>query len=71
MPSRNAILLGWASELPVMVKMNYLDEQYRPKSDDPEYWKIWTNSDRTVKWRDIAEKWQDYSDVNADDRSLD
>lgn len=71
LPSRNAILLGWASELPVMVKMNYLDEQYRPKSDDPEYWKIWTNSDRTVKWRDIAEKWQDYSDVNADDRSLD
>ena len=26
LPSRNAILLGWASELPVMVRMNYLDE---------------------------------------------
>lgn len=67
LPSRNAILLGWASELPVMVRMNYLDEKYRPKSDDPEYWKTWTESDRTVDWKDIADKWQDCLDAEDDD----
>lgn len=56
--SRNAILLGWASELPVMVKMNYLKEQYRPKSNDPEYWNVWTEDQRTVTWKTIADDWQ-------------
>lgn len=63
LPSRNAILLGWASELPVMVRMNYLNEQFRPKSDDPEYWKTWTESDKTVKWNAISREWQDYSNT--------
>lgn len=61
LPSRNAILLGWASELPVMVRMNYLEDKYRPKSDDPEYWNIWTQSDRTVDWQRLSDDWQDYS----------
>lgn len=64
LPSRNAILLGWASELPVMVRMNYLEEQYRPKSDDPEYWNVWTSSERTVNWKTVAERWQDYTETN-------
>ena len=58
LPSRNAILLGWASELPVMVRMNYLDKNYRPESDDPEYWNVWTGEERRVEWRDIAAEWQ-------------
>lgn len=29
LPSQNAILLGWAAELPVLVHMNYLKEEYR------------------------------------------
>ena len=58
LPSRNAILLGWASELPVMVRMNYLDKNYRPESDDPEYWNVWTGEERSVEWRDIAAEWQ-------------
>lgn len=62
LPSRNAILLGWASELPVMVRMNYLEDKYRPKSDDPEYWNIWTQSDRTVDWQQLSDDWQDYSE---------
>lgn len=64
LPSRNAILLGWASELPVMVRMNFLQEQYRPKSDDPEYWNVWTTSDRTVNWNTVANRWQDYTETN-------
>lgn len=64
LPSRNAILLGWASELPVMVRMNFLQEQYRPKSDDPEYWNVWTTSGRTVNWNTVAKRWQDYTESN-------
>lgn len=64
LPSRNAILLGWASELPVMVRMNFLQEQYRPKSDDPEYWNVWTTSDRAVNWNTVANRWQDYAENN-------
>ena len=59
LPPRNAILLGWASELPVMVRMNYLDAQYRPKSDDPQYWKTWIESKKEVNWKIIADKWQE------------
>lgn len=55
-------MLGWASELPVLVHMNYLEESQRPKSDDPEYWKIWTDTGkeaRTVDWGSVADIWQE------------
>lgn len=64
LPSRNAILLGWASELPVMVRMNYLNEHFRPKSDDPEYWNTWTENNRIVKWDEISREWQDYPNTD-------
>ena len=67
LPARNAILLGWASELPVMVRMNYLKEQLRPKSDDPDYWNTWLESSTAVKWREISCEWQDYSDEKNQD----
>lgn len=57
LPSRNAILLGWASELPILVRMNYLDEKYRPRSNDPQYWGTWIDSDKTVDWKAISEEW--------------
>ncbi len=65
LPPRNAILLGWASELPIMVRMNYLEEPYRPKSDDPKYWNVWTASDQTVNWDTVARCWQDYTGPNS------
>ncbi len=65
LPARNAILLGWASELPVMVRMNYLNEQFRPRSDDPEYWNTWTESNRAVSWNEISKEWQDYSNEDG------
>jgi uncharacterized protein len=45
LPSLHAILLGWASELPVLVQMHALPEQYRPKSDDPDFWAVWSGQD--------------------------
>lgn len=65
LPSRHAILLGWASELPVLVQMNHLPNEHRPKSDDPDFWAVWSGIDskgnpveRPVDWKVIADDWQ-------------
>ncbi len=59
LPSRNAILLGWASELPILVQMNALPESQRPRSDDPDFWEVWSNkSPREVQWKTITDDWQ-------------
>ena len=66
LPSQNAILLGWASELPVLVRMDDLPKYQQPRSDDPEFWGVWTGEDeegkpirRSVDWKTIAAQWQD------------
>jgi len=65
LPSQNAILLGWASELPVLVKMNDLPQSQQPHSDDPDFWNVWTGKDvdgksveRKADWKPIADNWQ-------------
>jgi uncharacterized protein len=59
LPSQYAILLGWASELPVMVKMRTLPKKQCPQSDDPDYWNVWTGSKECkIDWVKIAEEWQ-------------
>ncbi|EKP8485513.1 DUF87 domain-containing protein [Escherichia coli] len=61
LPSRHAILLGWASELPVLVRMKELTEKQRPQSDDPDFWDVWSNTTeepREVNWQPIADDWQ-------------
>jgi len=73
LPSRHAILLGWASELPVLVQMNALPEKHRPKSDDPDFWAVWSGEgldhdliageleERAVDWKAVADDWQQNS----------
>jgi len=59
LPSRNAILLGWASELPVLVQMKALPEKHQPKSNDPDFWQVWSGkAERAVNWKEIADDWQ-------------
>ncbi|MBS7838036.1 ATP-binding protein [Wohlfahrtiimonas chitiniclastica] len=61
LPSRHAILLGWASELPVLVRMRELTEKQRPQSDDPDFWDVWSNTTenpREIDWQLIADDWQ-------------
>ena len=59
LPSRNAILLGWASELPVLVRMRKLQQNQRPQSDDPDFWDVWTGEHpRDVDWEAVADDWQ-------------
>lgn len=65
LPSQSAILLGWASELPVLVRMNDLPKSQQPRSDDPEFWGVWVGKDedgepisRSTHWERIAQDWQ-------------
>ena len=65
LPPQNAILLGWASDLPVLVRMNDLPKWQQPRSDDPEFWRVWVGEDeggdpasRPIDWERLAEDWQ-------------
>lgn len=59
LPSRKAILLGWATPIPILVEMNELPEEHRPKSKDPKFWDVWINKDkREINWGEIVIEWQ-------------
>lgn len=58
MPSRQAILLGWAAPVPTLVLMRLLAEEHRPHSADPAFWGVWTGEqDRVTTWNEVAEAW--------------
>lgn len=59
LPSQYAVLLGWASELPVLVKMRTLPKSQCPQSDDPDYWNVWIGvEERKINWDEIVNEWQ-------------
>jgi DNA helicase HerA-like ATPase len=65
LPSQHAILMGWASELPVLVKMDDLPKHHQPHSDDPDYWSVWVGKNeegeevaRPTDWKTVADDWQ-------------
>lgn len=59
LPSQYAVLLGWAAELPVMVKMRTLPKLQCPQSDDPDFWDVWTGRrECIINWDQISEEWQ-------------
>jgi uncharacterized protein len=86
LPSRYAILMGWASELPVLVQMNNLPTEQRPKSEDPDFWAVWSGDglkrndqgavdERSVDWQAVAADWQqllspETGNENSDDDAL-
>lgn len=67
LPTRKAILLGWASPIPILVEMNDLEKKYRPKSDDPDFWEVWTRDRaRDEDWKKVADEWQNQSAKSAE-----
>lgn len=66
LPTRKAILLGWASPLPILVEMNELKKEHQPDSKDPDFWDVWTReSEREVDWKKLADDWQNLKDDDA------
>ena len=58
LPSRQAILLGWATPIPVLVELDELPEDHRPHSADPDFWDVWTlRKERPVDWQAVARNW--------------
>lgn len=59
LPSRKAILVGWAFPIPVLVEMKFLDKEHRPQSNDPNFWDVWTGKEkREIDWTKVANDWQ-------------
>jgi len=59
LPTRKAILLGYATPIPLVVDMNLLKLEHRPSSKDPEYWDVWTGKEeRIINWDKISLNWQ-------------
>lgn len=58
LPSRQAILLGWATPIPVLVEIDELPVEQRPQSSDPDFWDVWTLAkERDIDWAAIASAW--------------
>ena len=62
LPTRQAILTGWATELPTRIEMRKLESEQLPKSEDPDLWDVWTGGEkgdvkRPVYWEPIADRW--------------
>lgn len=67
LPSRQAILLGWATPIPILVEMNELKDDHRPRSADPDFWDVWTlKSTRAVDWHQIASEWSGVESTGED-----
>lgn len=59
LPSRQAILLGWATPIPILVEIDELPKDHRPNSSDPDFWKVWTReSERNIDWDKITRIWR-------------
>ncbi|EIW01000.1 ATP-binding protein [Thermoanaerobacter siderophilus] len=72
LPSRKAILLGWAAPIPTMVEMNELKENHQPKSKDPDFWDVWVNKEeRAINWSDIVVDWQQKANNKMQDGESD
>ena len=61
LPTRRAILLGWAAPAPILVEVPDIPEEFRPHSPDPAFWDVWTGEEqRSVNWEGISQSWQGF-----------
>lgn len=62
LPTRHAILLGWATPVPVLVEMRDLPKDHRPDAGDPGFWQKWCEpGDPQFTWQPVADPWQEIS----------
>ena len=73
LPTRRAVLLGWAAPSPTLVEVLEIPKELRPHSPDPEFWDVWTGAKpRGIDWGKVARDWQGVvSGPNRDDPSGD
>ncbi len=58
LPSKQAILLGWATPIPVLVEIDELAKEHQPQSADPDFWDVWTGAKkREIDWAKLSSEW--------------
>jgi hypothetical protein len=58
LPTRLAVLLGWATPVPILVELNELPREHRPRSADPRFWETWSGIvPRKVDWDTLSNDW--------------
>jgi hypothetical protein len=66
LPTRHAIMLGYASPVPKMVVLRELPAEHRPRSSDPPVWDVWRGVEpRPVDWTALAKDWADPGSTTA------
>ena len=59
LPTRRAMLMGWAAPAPTLVEVRHVPGDFRPHSPDPAFWDVWTGKEeREIDWGKIAKDWQ-------------
>ena len=59
LPSQTALVVGWALDIPTLVRIADLDEKHRPRSADPDFAAAWTGgSSSTTDWSAVVADWQ-------------
>lgn len=59
LPTRRAMLMGWAAPAPTLVEVRNVPSDFRPHSPDPAFWDVWTGKEeRQIDWVKIAKGWQ-------------
>jgi len=72
LPSRQAILLGWAASIPTLVEITELPENQRPRSSDPKFWDVWTSKEqRFINWLEIVDDWKGIASADSPSVSSD
>lgn len=58
LPTRLAVLLGWATPVPILVELKELLESERTRSADPRFWETWSRRiERPADWNAIVADW--------------
>lgn len=58
LPAKQAILVGQATPLPLLVDIDHLPYAQRPKSENPKFWDVWTGAaNREIDWARLAKEW--------------
>jgi hypothetical protein len=58
LPSQTALVLGWAIDVPALVRIADVPEAYRPSSSDPNFASAWTGAaSNRADWAGVAETW--------------
>ena len=58
LPSQTALLVGWALDVPTLVRIDDLDPEHQPRSADPDFAALWRGDSRSdERWERVVEDW--------------